>query len=107
MELEQTDLYKSASSIHMGLISEYDNSKKLAPSTLFENSEFVQRPGNNISFLSRKQEEFPTAFELQNDVIFHTCLFYPQPDNQKTVKALRYYHTTPKELHVIHAKITH
>jgi len=83
--------YKSKESIYMGLISEYDKSKKSSSSTQFQDSEFVQRAVNDISFLARTNNEYPTSFELDEGKIFHTCLSYPQPENCEGFKILSLY----------------
>jgi hypothetical protein len=92
MLVEPTDKYKSTKAIHMSLISEYaECNKSKSSNSMFENSELVQRAVNDISFMSQKKEDFPTAYEPQKDAIFHTCLTHPQPENCVGFKILSYY----------------
>jgi hypothetical protein len=88
---EPYGIYKSKESIYMDLISEYDKSKKSSSYTEFRDSEFVERAVNDISFLARKNEEYPTSFELEAGKIFHNCLSYPKPENCERFKILSSY----------------
>ena len=67
---QEPEAYKDVQSIHQGLIFEYGEAETIDE---FKSCDFVQRAANDIAFVARRNDHYPIAFELQDDVIFQLC----------------------------------
>ena len=73
-EMESTGidiLYKSIDSIYCDLITLFKNSPSEEE---FQCTEFVARATNDIVFMARRNEEYPTRFEMEPGNVLHVCI---------------------------------